>query len=832
MKKILLSTLLLFFLIVAFFWMHNTMPVLRNAHQNPAEEYLLSLQYPAFGEGINEYRRAVYQELKKFRKTRGAGTWQLEGPFNTGGRINCIAIHPTQANTYLVGCADGGIFKTTDDALTWQPIFDNAPSLSVSQIVYDNSNPQIIYAGTGDQVLGGYSHVGTGIYKSTDGGNTWNYSGLINVGAISKIVIDPSNSQTLYVGAMGNPFIADTNRGVYKSTNGGASWTKVLGLGLQAGIADLVINSINPGTLYATGRYRYRSDTQSLLNGIEARIYRTTDGGNTWDTLSNGLPMGPQCRIGLCISSNNPNILYANYVDTTLDFSGLYKTSNGGNSWSLVNNMSSVNGGGFAWYFGEIRMDPSNDNRLFVLGVGLYTSSNGGLTFTADNGFLHSDKHDLRFVNTNKLLVATDGGFYQSTNGGVSWVQKNNLPITQFYELAYNGFDTANYYGGAQDNGTNYGSLQGGINNWIRYYGGDGFRPQFNPLDPQVFYAEWQNGNVVATNDGGASFNPISSSINSIDRCSWNTPYMISRFNPDVLYFGSYQLYKNSNGPVDNWTSISPDLTDGTDNAFHVITTIDQSPFNAQYLYVGTSDARVWTSTNDGNTWTLVNSGLTPRNISCVMASPDSLGHVFVSQTGYRNNDSLPHIYNSATNGNSWTSIAGNLPNFSISDIWVQPGSKDSNILVANDGGVYATKDRGQNWVRVGNNMPIIPVFDLDYNPSTKRIMAGTFARSLMTMPIDSIFPTKTSGNVGISNVLSGVSCTLYPNPVADQFRLEIKNAQFQQAILYDMRGTMCKRYLKNDTQRYTTEGLADGYYVLHIITPQGAINQQLIIKH
>jgi len=833
MKQFILFTILGIIVLSTFLLLSPRKRLRIFSHTNPGEEYLLSSQYPAFGEGLEEYKKGVQKELKLLKKTRAISTpWQNEGPFNIGGRINCIAVDPLVNTTYLIGTADGGIFKTTDDGINWTPIFDNATSLSVSSIVYDPSNSNILYAGTGDQVLGGYSHMGNGIYKSTNGGIAWLSSGLNNVGAITKIIIDPTNSNILYAGTTGNPFISDLNRGIYKSIDGGNTWNNILFLGQNAGIGDIVINPSNPSILYATGRRRIRSDVQSIITGPEARIYRTLNGGATWDTLTSGLPVGDQSRIGLCISPNNPNLLYANYVDASLDFGGLYKSTNGGNSWSLVNTTSSISMGGFGWYFGEIRMDPTNDNTLYLLSVSLYKSTNGGLTFNTIGSSLHADKHDLTFLSSSTLLLATDGGFYKSTNSGSSWTNKNNFPITQFYEVGYNPWDTSNYYGGAQDNGSNYGSISTGSTNWIQYYGGDGFRPQFNHLDDQVLYTEWQNGNLVASNDGGANFSDISQSIKATDRCSWNTPYLVSKFNPDVLYFGSFQVYKNIDGPFDSWLPISGDLTDGTNDDFHVITTLHQSPVNAQVLYAGTSDARVWVTQNDGGLWTLINTGLTNRNISCVLASPDDQGHVFVSQTGYRNNDSLPHIYYSTNYGTSWTSIAGNLPVFAINDIWVKPGTHDSSIIVASDGGVYATLDMGVSWERVGGNMPIIPVYDLDYNAGTKRIMAGTFARSMMTMRLDSIFKDKNLIPEGVNDINKPLSLTIYPNPCNEYFSIDAKEISLFSAALYDMRGGLVKKYKGLQVgQRISCVDIKDGYYILSVMTEKGRVNRSLEVK-
>ena len=801
------------------------------SHLNPAEEYLLSKQYPYLGEGYMAYQDAVQKELQRMKHSRGFNSaWQQEGPFNTGGRINCVAIHPTLSGTYLIGCADGGIFKTTNDGATWAPVFDDAASLSVSCIVYDSTNTSVLYAGTGDQVLGGYSHLGHGLYKSTDGGQTWNAIGLQQTGAITKILIDPSNSNIIYAGTTGNPFISDTNRGIYKSIDGGLNWSHVLYLGPNAGIGDLVINAQNPSVLYASGRRRLRSNSMSIVNGPEARLYRTQNGGLTWDTLSNGLPTGDQCRIGLCISHANPNLIYANYVDTSMNFGGLYKSVNGGNSWSLVNNTASIQEGGFGWYFGEIRMLPTNDNTLFILGISVYKSTDGGLSFTDIGSVLHSDKHDLRFDAAGGMCLASDGGLYKSTNGGSNWVNKNNFPITQFYETAWNPWDPANYYGGAQDNGSNYGSNGSGPSNWDHYYGGDGFRPQFNPNDSQIMYAEWQNGNLVASTNAGSFFQDIATSINSVDRCSWNTPYLVSSHNPDVLYFGSFMVYKNIDGPIDNWFPVSSDLTDGTADVFHVITTIDQSPLDSLLLYAGTSDARLWVTQNDGASWSPIQSGLSNRNISCVLASPDSHAHVFVSQTGYRDNDPAPHIYYSTDFGSNWTSIAGNLPNFSINDIWVKPGSHDSSIVIANDAGVYATLNHGLTWDRVGNNMPLIPVFDLDYNPNTKRLVAATFARSMMTMAIDSIFPAASVPDQ-VPLFRNEISCVIYPNPCQGSCYMKSKTI-FESACLYDCFGQVVKRF-SGLREEYTLslEGLPAGLYILSLCKDNQRLNKPIVVS-
>jgi photosystem II stability/assembly factor-like uncharacterized protein len=807
----------------------------------PEEDYFITPQIGHLGEGLDLYKQAIQVELKKMKKKRSiGGSWQIEGPLEIGGRINCIAMHPSIANHYLVGCADGGIFKTTDGGLNWTPIFDNAYALSISCIEYEPNNANTIFVGTGDAALGGYSHMGNGIYKSTNGGSTWTQIGLDNVGVINELIIDKNNTQVLYAATSGNVFTSGMNRGLYKSTDGGATWANILYLGANVGVSEVVMHPTNSSILYACGQRRYRSDQQSIITGNEVKIYRSVDAGATWDTLSNGLPFGTQCKVGLAISNTNPNKMYALYIDSVnLDYGGLYKSLDGGNSWNLVNS-SSISMGGFGWYFGEIRLDPNNDNTVYVLSVRLYKSTDGGITFSEEY-LTHADKHDLKFVNenSNSILLATDGGFYKSLDAGNTWTVFNNLPITQFYEVACSPFDSLSYYGGAQDNGTNSGSVLSGANNWNNWYGADGFRPQFDTIDPNIMYAEWQNGNIVATDNGGAFWNNISQDLllQSNNRTSWNTPYLLSKYASNTLYAGTYQVYKSVDGPYTNsWTMVSPDLTNGGSNtSFFVITSIDESKLSSNILYAGTSNAKCWHSLNGGVSWVQISAGLANRNISCVSASPNNVNHVFVTQSGYRNNDSLPHIYFSNDKGLNWNSIAGDMPNLAINDVWVLPSHNDSCVVVATDGGVYATSNKGVNWQRVGNNMPLIPVYDLEYNKSTKRLVAGTFARSMQTIAIDSVFPSNPIDPLepsSISQARKPFQILMYPNPAADLVTFDVGDAQCKRAILFDAFGRRVKSYqFKTNQARLDVSNLARGLYWVSIQTTQGEATKRLVLQ-
>ena len=804
----------------------------QNHHLKPGDEYYLSRNFPAGDEGQETYRFAVTKAKYFAKKYRNQNTpWRLEGPHNIGGRINSILIDPTNSNTIYVGTPASGIFKTTDGGQNWSQQFTQESTLSIGVLAMDPSNSNTIYAGTGDKALSSFTYLGNGIYKSTDAGQTWTNIGLTNVGVISKVIVDPSDSNTIYVGTMGNIYAQDNNRGLYKTTDGGLTWSQILFVATDGGIGDLAMHPTNHDTLFATGRNRIRTNAVSITTGPDAKIFRSYNGGQTWDTLTAGLPSSLQCKVSIAIAPSNPNIIYAVYCDTSLNYGATYRSTNGGNSWSLRNSSSSdISFGGFGWYFGEVRVAPNNANKLYIMGVELSKSNNGGSTwslgappwYTYD---VHADKHDLKFINNNdsEFLLATDGGIYKTTVGGgqnaSDWTNLTNMPITQFYEVGYNSFDTVQYYAGAQDNGTQFGSASNGLNNWVRYFGGDGFKPTFHPTDSNTFYAQTQRGNVYGTDDGGFNWMNSTASIVAIDRCNWNTPYILSQTNSQTMYVGSYRVHKNTFAPFDTWNAISTDLTDGINNSNHTISSIDQSAINAQVLYAGTSDANLWVTQNDGTTWTRIDNSTTPdRYVSSIKASPNNVSNVFVSYWGYRDNDTNAHIYFSSNYGNSWTSIASNtLPNFAINDIWILPDGTDSSILIANDGGVYSTVNRGGKWSRVGNNMPIIPVYDLDLNIAQNRLIAGTFAMGVQTMLLDSVFKKKkVVFNTSIDDQQID-QLNIYPNPTNGL--VNIKGLQHKAVLnIYTLSGQrVYQRSLSLEQEQVNINQLASGSYIIEI---------------
>jgi len=698
--------------------------------------------------------------------------WRLEGPGNIGGRINVVVNHPTNSNIIFVGNASGGIYKTVDGGTNWYPVFDDNAYLAIGAIVIDHNNPNVMYVGTGDPAISSYPFLGDGIYKSTDGGETWTQIGLAETAIISKIVIDPQNSNIIYASTMGLPFERTPDRGLYKSIDGGNTWTHILFISNDSGIADFVINPVNPQILYATGWNRIRNRNESLINGQAAKIYKSTNGGQTWNILTNGLPAEDMCRIGLCISQSNPDLIYALYIGTDFEVYNIYKTINGGDLWTSIN-IAELDGmmSGFGWYFGQIRMNPANNNELYVLGVDMYKTTNGGTSWQLAvpewwNYEVHADKHDLHFINSTTILLATDGGLYKSSNNCATWTDIENIPNNQVYHVAVNPFISGSYRIGVQDNGTSDGNYNS-VNDWQRVFGGDGFQARFDPTNSNNQYVETQNGNIYSSSDGGSSFYDFSASIVETDRRAWDMPYIVSKQNPKTMFTGTYRIYKNTNAPNDNWSPISPDLTKGINDRFHVISTISQSPLNQNIIYSGASDGLVYVTIDGGSNWTNISEGLPERFISCVYASEIDENTVYISNSGYMNNEYIPHIHKSINNGETWTDISGDLPQFGINDIWIAPNQNDNTIFVATDGGVYFTTNGGTNWSKVGNNMPLVPVLDIEYDATNQRIIAATYGKSLMSIDYSAVISD-------INTTVNNTKINCYPNPTSGILNFDI----------------------------------------------------------
>jgi len=713
----------------------------------PAEEFYAMRDYPFFRPDIQAYTAAIAEARQRSGSNTGSRSgngvsapWTLQGPGNIGARVNTIAIHPTNPSIIYIGYSGGGAWKTTNGGATWSPIFDEQDYLAIGHIAVDPGNPDHLYIGTGDPNIGGYPFIGNGVWKSTDQGATWQPLGLEGQRIVSKLIVNPSGSQKIYAATMGVPFERNNDRGLYRADLNAPAWQQSLFVSDQTGIIDLVVSPTDPDVLYAAAWDRIRNNQESTVSGENARIWKSTDGGINWSPLSGGLPQGAQSRIGLAIDPNNGQHVVATYANTNLAFGGLYETFDGGLSWQqnagtgLDVNLQS----NFAWYFGKVRINPFNSQDIWILGVNTYRSLDGGQTWFLGVDGPHVDHHDLAFLSATQFLLGTDGGLYRSNDNGQNWQRAENIPTTQFYRVAYNPHQPGLYYGGAQDNGTIAGNANQ-VNAWNDLFGGDGFQAVFHPEDPNIYYYEAQNGAIYGSPDGGF-IDFATEGIVTSDRRHWDMPYLISRHNPDIMYTGTYRLYIGL-GHLPLWTPITDDLTDGLVFAsrFHTISALDESPLDPDQVYVGTNDGNVWLVKPNTPDIINVTAGLPERYVSSVKASPTDASRVFVSQTGYRDNDFSPRIHRSDDLGATWIPISGDLPNLAVNDLYILPDANDQVIFAATDGGVYVTLDGGVAWERLGTGMPFVPVYDLDHNLSQNTLIAGTHARSVMTFPIDSL---------------------------------------------------------------------------------------------
>ena len=790
----------------------------------PAEWFFALREWPDFHTDIHTYTDALGAAQASVLAARSrdgnmgfSAPWKLEGPGNIGARINTIAVHPSDPNIIYIGYSHGGVWKTEDGGQSWKSVFDDQNFLSIGDITFDPSHPSVVYVGTGDPNISGYPFIGDGVWRSVDGGDTWQHLGLDAQRIVSKIIVHPMLPSHIFVATMGLPFERNNDRGLYKSTTLGSSWQQKLFVNNESGVIDLVMSPTNPNTLYAAVWDRIRNNQESIVSGENARIWKSVDGGDTWTKLGGGLPEDVYSRIGLAIDPSNENHLFASYVNTSLSFSGLYETFDGGETWNN-NPCQGLDFGfqsNFAWYFGKVRINPYNASDVWLLGVQSWRSLDGGETWKLAAGFdqgVHADHHDLVFLGPQTYLLATDGGLYRSVDQAVSWEKIENIPTTQFYRVAYNPHQPAFYYGGAQDNGTSVGNTSN-LENWIRVFGSDGFQAVFHPTDPNIYYYEAQNGAIYGTTDGG-NFDGALNGIDENDRRHWDMQYAISQHDPEVMYTGTYRIYQGF-GHLPSWTPISEDLTDGIvfGSRYHTITTVNESPIDPDLLYVGTTDANVWRGNPASQSWINITAGLPERYVSAVKASPTDANRVFVSQTGYKSNDFAAHIHRSDDQGANWIPIVGDLPNLAVNDLVILPGHQDTVIFAATDGGVYGTTNGGLHWERLGTGIPTVPVYSLGINPAQKTLIAGTYARSLLSFPIDSLKLGENSSTFAPSGY-AVPSLGISPNPASVSAVLTVgnlKSGQLSELSIVDLSGkTMLKKQVKGFGKHEETIDLQD----------------------
>ena len=705
--------------------------------------------------------------------------WNFAGPTNIEGRITDIEFSPGSSQTIYVGAASGGVFKSTNQGADWIPVFDIASSLSIGDIAISPSNPDVVYVGTGEANAGGGSlaYDGTGIFKSNDAGLTWEYAGLENSGSIGRMVVDPGNSDIVYVAAMGRLFADGSQGGVYKTTDGGQNWEQKLFISDSTGAIDIVIDPVNPEIIYSAMWERVRRPGRRSYGGPTSGIFKSTDGGDNWTELTTGLPSNAsdKGRIGIDICNSNPQVLYAVYADSVGYFQGIYRSFNGGTTWVQVG--SGISSGVFqsyGWWFGRVKVDPVDPDIAYLIAYDLHKTSNGGSNWSSISSWqLHVDQHAVAIdpENNNNVCVGNDGGFYYSQNGGSSWSWSEKLPITQYYTCEVDEQYPERIYGGTQDNGTNR-TMTGALNDWHSIYYGDGFRVLVDPIDNNYVYAEYQYGGLGRSTNGGISFTGATNGISSSDRRNWNCPVVFNPQNPETLYFGTNKLYKSPNRAV-AWSVISEDLTNGDEGgniAYNTLTTISVSPVNPQFIYTGSDDGNVWFTPDEGDTWNNISSGLPNRWVSSVVADPISENVVYVTFSGYRWDEYLAHVFRSDNNGQSWVDISSNLPEAPVNEL-VADSEKQGYLYLATDVGVFYSENIGDSWLTAGTGMPILVVNDLRLHNPTRKLVAATYGRGMYTLDLSIL--TELNNTIESSNSLA-----CYPNPFTDCVTIEVHNAQ------------------------------------------------------
>jgi photosystem II stability/assembly factor-like uncharacterized protein len=677
-------------------------------------------------------------ERSALRTSATGPVWTAAGPFNIAGRATALAVAPGGTTAYL-GSAAGGVFKTTNSGVNWAPAFDQV--LSIGAVALDPSNPNTVYVGTGEANAAIDNYDGAGIFRSNDAGVSWSYLGLQETRRIARVAVDPANPSRILVAAMGAQFTTGPDRGLYRSEDGGQTWSKRLFVNDSTGVCDVVFNPAHSETVYCASWERIRRGTYRRTYGPGSGIWRSADHGATWTRLSTGLPAPSDNfgRVALAVAPTRPSTVYAQIIGGLAAMHnglGFYRSLDGGTTWAArtATNFSGLFGG-FGWYFGDMRVSPTNADEVYCLGQNLGRSPDGGASFSAITGTAHVDFHAMWIDPSNpaRLFACSDGGFFSTPNVGSTWTRSLDLPTMQFYAGAIDPSNPSRLLGGAQDNGTN--TTNGSPTGWFEVnIGGDGFYCLVDPTNPNIVFGEYQNMSSgqgpLRSTDGGASFS-VPTGINPTDRFNWNSPFVMAPSDHNLMLAGSQRVYKSVNNGV-SWTITSNDLTRNNqvgNLGYSTITTLAIAPSNASYFYAGTDDGRVWRSKIGGVSWAEITTGLPLRWVTRVSPDPVNPEVIYVTLSGYNQDDFAAHVYRSTNAGDTWTAIDGNLPDVPANDLLVDP--LDGNRLyLATDIGVFTTRDLGVTWYPLGVGLPLVPVADLSLHAASRTLVAATHGRS------------------------------------------------------------------------------------------------------
>lgn len=687
------------------------------------------------------------------------------GPAFMSGRIADIAIHPLNPSVWYVGVGSGGVWKTENRGTTWKSIFDGQGSYSIGAVAIDPSHPHTLWVGTGENVGGRHVGYGDGVYRSDDGGKKWRNLGLKKTERISEIIIHPENSKVVWVASQGPLWSPGGERGLYKTTDGGKTWKRVLSAGPYTGVTDIALDPRNPDVMYAATWQRHRTVAAYMGGGPESGLHKSIDGGETWQKLTEGLPEGNLGKIGLAVSPVEPDIVYA-AIELNRRKGGLWRSVNGGALWEKRSD--AVSGGTGPHYYQELYASPHAAGTVYLADVRMQISEDGGKTFRQlEEKYKHSDNHALVFRADDPayLLVGTDGGLYETFDRGKHWRFIDNLPLTQFYKVAVD--DTEPFYfvyGGTQDNNTQGGPSRtaniNGIRNadWFVILGGDGHQPATEPGNPAIVYAEAQQGvlhRIDRTTGERVYIQPQPEPGDPPERFNWDSPILVSPHSPTRLYFASQRLWRSDNRG-DSWKAVSGDLTRNQERVtqpimgrrqswdapwdmwamslYGTITSVSESPLQEGLLYVGTDDGLIQVSENGGQSWRSVDVGDLPgvpdtafvNDIKADLHDPNT---VYIALDDHKSGNFSPFLLKSTNRGRSWTSIRGDLPERHL--VWrvVQDHVKPTLLFAGTEFGVFFTVDGGRKWIKLQGDAPTISFRDLAIQRRENDLVGATFGR-------------------------------------------------------------------------------------------------------
>lgn len=684
------------------------------------------------------------------------------GPAFMSGRIADLALHPGQPDTWYVAVASGGVWKTTNAGTTWKPIFDDQGSYSIGCVTVDPRQPLTVWVGTGENKSQRSVGYGDGLYKSIDGGTSWQKVGLEHSEHIAKIVIDPRDSQVVYVAAQGPLWAPGGDRGLFKTEDGGRTWANILQISENTGVTDLVYDPRNPDILLAAS-YQRRRHVWTLINGgPESGLHRSTDGGKTWVRIQNGLPKVELGKIGLALSAN-PDIVYA-IVEAQDGEGGLFRSTDGGINWEKRSSYMSSS----PQYYNELVADPRNPDRVYSMDVFLHRSDDGGKTwFRYPEETKHVDNHALWIdpANTDHLVAGCDGGLYESRDLGKTWKFFANLPVTQFYKVTPdNDLPFYNVYGGTQDNATQGGPSRTfnrrGIANadWFLTVFGDGFKTRIDPEEPDIVYSQWQYGGLVRFDRRSretTQIQPQHAPGEDPLRWNWDSPLIISPHSRTRLYFGAQRLFR-SDDRGDSWTAVSGDLTRNLDrNQLEVmgkvwsvdsvaknastsfygnLVALTESPLVAGLIYTGSDDGLVQVTEDGGRNWRRIESVPGVPEMTYVNRLEASVHHadtVFAAFNNHKRGDFKPYLFKSTDRGRSWTSITGDLPARGSTYAIVEDHTQPDLLFAGTEFGLFCSVDGGRKWVQLKGGMPVVAVRDLEIQRREDDLVVGTFGRGI-----------------------------------------------------------------------------------------------------